>query len=70
MLWSMVPVALWWSVWKERNNRVFENDAESFIQGYKKAKNLLLFWARRCQECDNDHKGGLLRDWNDAIGLV
>lgn len=70
MLWSMVSATVWWSVWKERNNRVFKNYAEPSIQMYRKAKNMLLFWARRCQNCDNDHKGGVLRDWNAAIGLV
>lgn len=43
MLWSMVSASIWWSVWKERNNRVFNNYAEPSSQVYKKAKSLLLF---------------------------
>lgn len=46
---------------EKRMIRVFEN---------AKAKNLLLFWARRCKGCDNDQRGGLLRDWQAAIGLI
>lgn len=69
VIWSMVPVAVWWSMWRERNNRVFENAAEPLIQVFRKAKNLLIFWARRCKDCADDFRVGLLWDWKLAIGL-
>lgn len=25
--WSIIPSFIWWSIWKERNNRCFENKA-------------------------------------------
>lgn len=66
----MVLVAVWWSLWRERNNKVFENTVEPSFQVYKKAKFLLLFWDRKCKDCDNDSRGGLLRDWSHSIGLM
>jgi len=33
-VWSMVPLAIWWATWKERNRRIFEDKALSF-QEYK-----------------------------------
>lgn len=65
----MVAVVVWWLVWRGRNNKVFENATEPLYQVYRRAKSLLLFWAKRCKECDNDHSGGLIRDWDGAIEI-
>lgn len=64
---QMVPTTVCWSVWLERNNRVFDNYAEPSFQVYRKAKNFLLLWARRVPECNNDYRGGLLREWDSAL---
>lgn len=67
-IWSMVPTAVCWVVLLERNNRVIESYVEPSIQVYRKVKNLL-FWSRRIPNCDDDLRGGLIRDWDSAIGL-
>lgn len=36
-IWRMVPAVVWWSVWQESNNRVFENAAGPLFQVYRKA---------------------------------
>lgn len=69
-IWRLVPAAVCWSVWSKRNNRICESAAEPSFQVYRKAKKLLLFGARRCKGCGNNQIGGLLRDWQAAIGLL
>lgn len=69
-LWQMILAAICWAIWLERNDRVFNSHAERSYQVYRRAKNFLLFWARRSPECDNDQRGGLLTEWQSAIGLI
>jgi len=33
-IWKMIPLAIWWSTWKERNQRIFEGKAR-FYQKFK-----------------------------------
>jgi len=28
--WSMVPLAIWWVTWKDKNSRIFEDKVLSF----------------------------------------
>jgi len=29
-VWNMIPLAIWWATWKERNRRIFEDKILSF----------------------------------------
>ena len=29
-VWNMIPWAVWWATWKERNRHIFEDKASSF----------------------------------------
>ena len=29
-VWNMIPLAIWWATWKERNRRIFEDKSLSF----------------------------------------
>jgi len=29
-IWKMIPLAIWWSTWKERNHKIFEDKARSY----------------------------------------
>ena len=29
-IWKMIPLAIWWSMWKERNQRIFAGKARSY----------------------------------------
>ena len=33
-IWKLVPLAIWWCTWKERNQRIFEGKASS-LQDFK-----------------------------------
>ena len=33
-IWKLIPLAIWWCTWKERNRRIFEGKA-LFLQNFK-----------------------------------
>lgn len=69
-LWQMsTPVAVCWAIWLERNNRVFKGQAEPAWKVFRRAKEFILFWARRCKGYDDLASGDLLRNWETSIGL-
>lgn len=41
--WNSLPAAVWWTIWKERNARIFESKCESEIS-MKNTCISLLFW--------------------------
>ncbi|XP_077249006.1 uncharacterized protein LOC143888448 [Tasmannia lanceolata] len=45
-LWKICLLALWWSVWKERNGRVFEGKASSAFSIFQKIIALSIQWAK------------------------
>lgn len=69
-IWRLVPTTVYWSVWLERNNKVLIAMLSLSFKVYRKDKNLLLLWGKRVRDCDNDQKGGLMRDWESVIDLV
>lgn len=42
--WSLVPSCLWWSAWKERNNRCFKNITNPMQKVKKNCINTLYLW--------------------------
>ena len=44
--WSLVPSCIWWSVWKERNNRCFENIANPMQKVKENCINTLYLWCK------------------------
>lgn len=68
-VWRVVPVAVCWAVWRERNNRVFTDHSEPAWQVYRRAKDLVIFWARRCKGYEGVPNGDLLHNWERVIGI-
>lgn len=68
-VWRLVPATVCWAIWLERNNRVFKGQAEPAWKVYRRAKELIVFWARRCKGYDGLTQGDLLRHWEVGIGL-
>jgi len=44
-VWNMIPVAIWWATWKERNRRIFEDKALSFQDFKLSILRLLYSWS-------------------------
>lgn len=67
-IWKLVPAAVCWAVWRKRNNRVFKDQVELAYQAYRRAKELIPFWARRCKEYSGLPEGALVKDWVHGVG--
>lgn len=50
VLWSLVFPSVCWTIWLDRNQTIFENHAELAYNIFRKAKDLLCFWATSCKE--------------------
>lgn len=68
IIWRLVLGVVYWSIWFERNKRVFEGHAEPSLQVYKRAKDRILFWAPQCKDCGLLLAGDLSRNCIDVIG--
>lgn len=67
-IWKLVPAAECWEVWRERNTRVFKGHLDLEYQVYRWAKDLIIFWARRCKGYEGLPQGALVWDWSNTIG--
>ncbi|KAG5569956.1 hypothetical protein H5410_059722 [Solanum commersonii] len=47
--WRIIPACIWWSVWKERNGRCYENKSNSIQKVKENCIAHLYFWCK--QEC-------------------
>ena len=45
-VWNLVPLCLMWTIWKERNSRIFEDKASSMDQLMGSFVNELFDWSR------------------------
>lgn len=68
-LWHLVPSAVSWAIWLERNDRVFKGHSEPTWKVYRQAREYIVLWARRCKGYDGLPIGDLLRHWERIIGL-
>lgn len=68
-IWQLVLSAVYWVVWQERNNLLFKGYSEPAWQVYRRAKELILFWARWCKSYEGIPNGALLRHWDRIVGV-
>ncbi|WMV35469.1 hypothetical protein MTR67_028854 [Solanum verrucosum] len=61
--WKIVPKCIWWTIWKERNQRCFENKSNHIQKIKMNCLSLLYFW------CKQKLMGGI-EDLVDFIGEV
>lgn len=66
-IYRLIPTTMCWSLWQERNNRVFNDYVEPSYKVYKRAKESTMFWARRCKGYKAIPEGSLVRDWHNVI---
>lgn len=51
-VWRLVPTAVCWAIWLERNNRAFKGHTKLTWKVCRKAKEFIVFWVRRCKGFD------------------
>ncbi|WMV54378.1 hypothetical protein MTR67_047763 [Solanum verrucosum] len=44
--WTTVPACIWWTIWKERNQRIFEGRESSILKIKWKVITSLGFWCK------------------------
>lgn len=44
LAWTTVPAVVWWTIWKEKNARIFEGKTEEIKDIFQKAKWRLCVW--------------------------
>lgn len=69
-VWHLVPAAVCWAVWQERNRWVFDGYVQPAWQVYKKTKDLVVFWAKRCKGFEAVPNGDLISHWDNVIGTT
>ncbi|KAG5609396.1 hypothetical protein H5410_020677 [Solanum commersonii] len=50
--WRIIPANIWWTIWKERNSRCFENIENSIEQIKLNCILILCFWCNQIQSND------------------
>lgn len=69
-LWRWVPTMMCWEIWLEINNWFFPGYSEPAWKLYRRAKESILFWARRCKGYDRISNGDLHRHWERIVGFA
>ena len=44
-IWNLIPACLFWTIWWERNSRIFESVEHTDLQLYESFSNMLYDWA-------------------------
>lgn len=66
-LWSLVCPAVCWSIWLERNQRIFENQSKPTYIVYRKDKDRRCFWQTNCKEVGKDSFVNTKRGWRNIF---
>ena len=49
-VWNLIPLAIWWSVWKERNRRIFERKDLSLLDFKMYFLRVLYTWSQALED--------------------
>ena len=52
-VWNLIPLAIWWSVWKERNRRIFEGKDLSLLDFKMYFLRVLYTWSQALEDRGN-----------------
>lgn len=45
--WKYIPACIWWTLWRERNERCFEGNASNIQKIKSRCLSLLYFWCKQ-----------------------
>lgn len=67
-LWGLIPSAIWWTVWNERNNRIFMGKFKNSDQILQEVKILLYHWSIGTNTFAGFTLNTVLHNWNVLLG--
>ncbi|KAG5614777.1 hypothetical protein H5410_014601 [Solanum commersonii] len=53
--WELIPACIWWTLWKERNARCFEDKSNNIEKIRMNSLSLLYFWCKQDMRGDIEH---------------
>lgn len=69
-IWGMLPFAIWWTIWRERNNRLYSNKKRHVKQLIVvSVKCMLFYWALSTELFDGYPLSSLICNCNAVIGM-
>ncbi|XP_026383814.1 uncharacterized protein LOC113279336 [Papaver somniferum] len=66
-IWSLLSFAIWWTIWKERNNRLYNNHSRNINQLIIAVKCLLYSWAVKSDIFSGFSLSTLICNWDAVI---
>ncbi|KAF9622914.1 hypothetical protein IFM89_035147 [Coptis chinensis] len=69
-IWPLVPYATWWSIWKTKNDAIFNNKPTSIETTIRNIKANLWLWTSMFSEKRDYCFGNLMLEWGSVISGV
>ena len=67
ILWKVTITATFWTIWLERNRRIFEGVEENFESISDRIKLWVGIWLHNCKDFNNVPFTLIIRDWNTFL---
>lgn len=67
VIWSLIPFVILWSMWKERNDRIFKWASKSMHELKSSAVSILAKWVSSRSEFDSLAVDGIFHKWGVTI---
>lgn len=67
--WNLVLRAICWTIWLERNHRVFKDYEEPAFNIYAKAKEIFCFWGLNCKGMEDYSAVEMKKGWGNLFCL-
>lgn len=66
-LWRLILPSIFWSIWLERNQKIFENYLKPSFKVFKRAMDNWCFWATNCKRLNGHSFVDVKKGWGIMI---
>lgn len=67
--WKIIPFSILWSIWKERNDRIFSRKKPSWESHISGVATRIAKWAGIRKECSDQNVENFLQNWDDCLKM-